>query len=128
MTEKHKRTNRVLLFTYKFVFYFVSLFISLPLPIVFIPEYAEKCILYRKWNRDIRNGSKDVMLNLSIIEKRKRERVNFSTFHPPVMCAEKQVMIFRWKINALVVILQYIVNYLHDLHNAHGKTVMSYII
>lgn len=55
---------------------FRYLFPFLVLPI-FFPEYAEKCILYRKRNRDIRNASKDVMLNLSTIEKRKVKEWTF---------------------------------------------------
>lgn len=57
-----------------FVFFFVC-----------APEYSENCILYRKWKRDIRDGSKDA--EARYVKFKCSERVK-SFFRSPVFCSK----------------------------------------
>lgn len=80
-------------------------FISFVFFLFFFPEYAEKCILYRKWNWDIRNASKDAEVRY-VKFKYNRKKGNFLCF--PCCSVEKlRGIIHCLKIDEIYIIFKF---------------------
>lgn len=87
--------SRINLFFISFVVFFFS----------FFPEHAEKCILYRKWNWDIRNASKDAEVRY-VKFKYNRKKGNFLCF-PRCSDGKLHGIIHCLKIDSICIIFNF---------------------